>query len=212
LVPSRTPTPLATSTSLPADTSTSTPRPTASQTPISDTGSVATPQSPTPMPQSSTPTPQAPTPTPPSGPGAGPNSGQPPGAPSGPGTSPNSGQPPGAAPAASPAAGPAAGASVSSPLPTGGGGSGPPPKPTPTPPPDCGQTGATEAGAPPGYVSDPSGLQGAPHSDYGPGLLDLNARDAFRASLPPGTDMTAVNDAIAQGCSASWIRTHLVAS
>jgi hypothetical protein len=192
----------------PSNTPTSTPRPTATQTSPTATStpdqrSIATPQSPTPTPQAPTPTPQSPTPTsqtptptPPSGPGAGPNSGQ----------------PPGAGPAAAPAPGPAAGASVSSPLPTGGGGSGPPPKPTPTPPPDCGQTGATEAGAPPGYVSDPSGLQGAPHSDYGPGLLDLNARDAFRASLPPGTDMTAVNDAIAQGCSASWIRTHLVAS
>jgi hypothetical protein len=34
-------------------------------------------------------------------------------------------------------------------------------------------------------------------------------REAFRSSLPPGSDLGAVNDAIARGCSASWIREHL---
>jgi hypothetical protein len=47
------------------------------------------------------------------------------------------------------------------------------------------------------------------HPDYAPGLSDLSARDAFRASLPPGTDVAAVNDAISRGCSATWIRAHL---
>jgi hypothetical protein len=46
------------------------------------------------------------------------------------------------------------------------------------------------------------------HPDYA-GLLDtLAGRDAFGTSLPDGTDMGAVHQAIARGCSASWIRSH----
>jgi len=58
-------------------------------------------------------------------------------------------------------------------------------------------------------VSDPSGVQGAAHPDYAGPLVTLSDRDAFRASLPPGTNMAAVDDAIARGCSASWIRANL---
>jgi hypothetical protein len=47
------------------------------------------------------------------------------------------------------------------------------------------------------------------HPDFGTGLTTLAARDAFRASLPAGTNIAAVNDEIAQGCSASWIQSHL---
>jgi hypothetical protein len=39
-------------------------------------------------------------------------------------------------------------------------------------------------------------------------LETLADRDAFRASLPDGTNMVAVNDLIAKGCSAAWIRAH----
>jgi hypothetical protein len=82
--------------------------------------------------------------------------------------------------------------------------------PTATPMPDCGQTLLTEPGAPPGYVSDPRGPQGQPHPDYGAGpLVTGSERDAFRGNLPSGTHMAAVNDAIARGCSAQWIRSHL---
>jgi hypothetical protein len=85
-----------------------------------------------------------------------------------------------------------------------------PPTPTPTPLPDCGQTGLVEPGAATGYVNDPGGTQGQPHVDYGSGpLVTLAERDAFRASLPPGTNLGLVNDAIARGCSANWIRGHL---
>jgi hypothetical protein len=84
-----------------------------------------------------------------------------------------------------------------------------PPTPTPTPPPDCGQGTRTEDGAPPGYVSDPHGAQGADHVVYAAALTGLEERDAFRASLPPDTPMGPVNDAIARGCSAAWIRDHL---
>jgi hypothetical protein len=87
----------------------------------------------------------------------------------------------------------------------------PPPKPapTPTPQPNCGQTGLTEPGAPPGYVSDPDGPQGADHPDYAADLNDLIECDAFRASLPPGTNMGTVDDDIDRGCSESWIRANL---
>jgi hypothetical protein len=85
------------------------------------------------------------------------------------------------------------------------------PSPTPTPVPlDCGQTGQIESGAPTGYVNDPNGTQGQSHRDYGTGpLVTLADRDQFRASLPAGTQVGPVNDAIAQGCSAIWIRAHL---
>jgi hypothetical protein len=74
---------------------------------------------------------------------------------------------------------------------------------------ECGQTGGTEDGAPAGYVNDPRGPQGQPHPDYGSGLVTERDRDVFRENLPAGTQMAAVNDAIARGCSAQWIRTHL---
>jgi len=65
----------------------------------------------------------------------------------------------------------------------------------------------TEAGAPPGYLNDPDGAEGAGHPDYGSGpLTTLANRDAFRSSLPSSTNMAAVNDLIAKGCSAAWIR------
>ncbi|MBV9577319.1 MAG: hypothetical protein JO057_01880 [Chloroflexi bacterium] len=61
-----------------------------------------------------------------------------------------------------------------------------------------------------GYVNDPNGAQGADHPDYGSGPLEtLAQRDAFRSSLPPGTHMAAVNDLIARGCPAAWIRAHV---
>jgi hypothetical protein len=41
------------------------------------------------------------------------------------------------------------------------------------------------------------------------GLTTLAQREAFRSSLPAGTDMAVVNDAIAHGCSPAWIRSHL---
>jgi hypothetical protein len=92
----------------------------------------------------------------------------------------------------------------------GGAGNGPPPRATPTPPPDCGQTGQREASAPPSYASDPRGPEGRNHPVFGAGpLSSLSERDAFRASLPAGTDVGPVNDAIARGCSARWIRAHL---
>jgi hypothetical protein len=75
---------------------------------------------------------------------------------------------------------------------------------------DCGQTGRTEDGAPRGYVNDPNGPQGQPHPDYGSGpLMTVRDRDAFRESLPTDARIGAVNDAIARGCSAQWIRGHL---
>jgi len=37
----------------------------------------------------------------------------------------------------------------------------------------------------------------------------LADRDAFRSSLPSSTNMAAVNDLIAKGCSAAWIRDHV---
>jgi hypothetical protein len=75
---------------------------------------------------------------------------------------------------------------------------------------ECRQTGAVEADAPPGYVNDPGGPQGESHRYYGAGpLLTLADRDQFRASLPAGTSLGPVNDAIARGCSAQWIRAHL---
>jgi hypothetical protein len=92
----------------------------------------------------------------------------------------------------------------------GGAGNGPPPTATPTPPPDCGQTGQREVSAPPSYASDPRGPEGRNHPVFGAGpLSSLSERDAFRASLPAGTDFGPVNDAIARGCSARWIRAHL---
>jgi hypothetical protein len=88
--------------------------------------------------------------------------------------------------------------------------SGAPPPDTPPPPAfSCDATGLTEAGSPTGYVSDPSGAEGMVHPTYGAGLVTLSEREAFRASLPPGTDMAAVNDAIARGCSADWLRDNL---
>jgi hypothetical protein len=47
------------------------------------------------------------------------------------------------------------------------------------------------------------------HPAYAADLTNLSEREAFRASLPPGTNMAAVNDAIARGCSASWIRSNV---
>jgi hypothetical protein len=44
---------------------------------------------------------------------------------------------------------------------------------------------------------------------FGTGLTTLADRDAFRASLPAGTSMAVVNDAIARGCSPAWIQSHL---
>jgi hypothetical protein len=76
--------------------------------------------------------------------------------------------------------------------------------------PDCGQTGQREASAPPAYASDPSGPQGQNHTVFGSGsLTSLADRESFRAKLPPGTNLAAVDDAIARGCSANWIRAHL---
>jgi len=69
-----------------------------------------------------------------------------------------------------------------------------------------------EPAAPTGYVNNPRGTEGQPHVDYGAGpLVTLAERDAFRASLPTGTNLGPINDAIARGCSADWIRTHLAA-
>jgi hypothetical protein len=68
----------------------------------------------------------------------------------------------------------------------------------------------TEAGAPPGYVNDARATEGMAHPDYGAGpLTTLADRNTFRASLPTGTNMAAVNDLIAKGCSAAWIRDHV---
>ncbi len=114
------------------------------------------------------------------------------------------GGPPGSPvpPASPPATGSAAAGARSDVKPT--------PTSSPTPLPDCGQTGRHEEDAPVDYASNPSDAQGRDHAVYGSGpLLTLSDRDAFRASLPPGTNMGPVNDAIARGCSASWIRSHL---
>jgi hypothetical protein len=46
------------------------------------------------------------------------------------------------------------------------------------------------------------------HPDYAAGLNDLSERDAFRASLPAGTNMAAVDDDIDRGCSETWIRAN----
>jgi hypothetical protein len=90
---------------------------------------------------------------------------------------------------------------------------GSPPRPaTPTPRPDCGQTGVHEASAPPGYATDPHGPQGQNHPAFATGLTTLSDREAFRASLPADTNMAAVNDAIARGCSPAWIKGHLTSS
>jgi hypothetical protein len=97
--------------------------------------------------------------------------------------------------------------SQSVPPPSSGGAPGP--TATPTLPPDCGQSGQTEDGAVPPYASDPSGSEGATHATYGSGLETLDERDAFRATIPAGTDMGSVDNAIARGCSATWIRAHL---
>jgi hypothetical protein len=76
--------------------------------------------------------------------------------------------------------------------------------------PDCGQSNHAEAGAPPGYASDPRGPEGTDHPYYGSGpLRTLADRDAFRSSLPTGTNMATVNDLIAKGCSAAWIHAHV---
>ena len=62
----------------------------------------------------------------------------------------------------------------------------------------------------PAYASDPRGTEGRDHVVFGTGpLKTLGDRDAFRASLPRGTNLALVNDAIARGCSAAWIRAHL---
>jgi hypothetical protein len=45
----------------------------------------------------------------------------------------------------------------------------------------------------------------------GAGLETLAGRDSFRASLPAGTNLEVVNDAIAMGCSEQWIRKDLAA-
>jgi hypothetical protein len=37
----------------------------------------------------------------------------------------------------------------------------------------------------------------------------LANRDAFRSSLPRSTNLASVNDMIAKGCSAAWIRGHV---
>jgi hypothetical protein len=82
--------------------------------------------------------------------------------------------------------------------------------PTPTPTPDCGQTGMREDSAPPGYSTDPRAAEGRNHIVFGAGpLTTLADRDAFRSSLPIEANMARVNDAIARGCSAAWIRDHL---
>ena len=93
--------------------------------------------------------------------------------------------------------------------PSSGGSPPRPPTPTPTPPPDCGQTGSQEEFAPSGYASNPGGAQGQNHPVYNTGLTTLAEREAFRSSLPGGTHMAVVNDAIARGCSPAWIRSHL---
>src|SRR5262249_9179222 len=90
-----------------------------------------------------------------------------------------------------------------------GGGPPRPPTPTPTPPPDCGQTGIREDAAPAGYGSDPRGAEGQNHPVFGTSLTTLADRDAFRMTLPAGTSMVMVNDAIARGCSPAWIQSHL---
>jgi hypothetical protein len=40
---------------------------------------------------------------------------------------------------------------------------------------------------------------------YGSSLASESARDAFRASLPPGSNLASINDAIAHGCSPKWL-------
>jgi hypothetical protein len=89
------------------------------------------------------------------------------------------------------------------------GGGGPPPTATPTPPPDCGQSGLREDTAPAGYASDPNRLEGQSHAAFGQGLTTERERDAFRRTLPPGGNVAGINDTIARGCSASWIRAHV---
>jgi hypothetical protein len=34
-------------------------------------------------------------------------------------------------------------------------------------------------------------------------------RDAFRRTVQAGADVAAINDTIARGCSARWIRAHV---
>ena len=85
----------------------------------------------------------------------------------------------------------------------------PPRRSTATPPPDCGQTYQRENGAPAGYASDPRAVQGTAYSVYGSALETLADRDAFRSSLPRTTNLATVNDLIARGCSATWIRAHV---
>jgi hypothetical protein len=99
---------------------------------------------------------------------------------------------------------------VTSHLSSGGDGSAPPPTHTPIPPPDCGHSGQREDSAPPAYASDPRSPEGRDHRVFGSGpLRSLRDRDDFRATLPARTNLAPVDDAIARGCSAHWIRTHL---
>jgi hypothetical protein len=63
--------------------------------------------------------------------------------------------------------------------------------------------------APAGYASDPGRPEGQSDPAFGQDLTTEPERDAFRQALPPGADVAAINDTIARGCSASWIRAHV---
>ena len=54
-----------------------------------------------------------------------------------------------------------------------------------------------------------AGSKAQVHSVFGQGLRTPQEREALRASLPDDTDLSAVNDVIARGCSAPWITTHV---
>jgi hypothetical protein len=54
-----------------------------------------------------------------------------------------------------------------------------------------------------------AGNKGQVQSVFGQDLTTAQEREALRDVLPPDTDLSAVNDVIARGCSASWIRAHL---
>jgi hypothetical protein len=159
---------------------TPTPTPTPTATATATPTSTPTPTPSSPTPESMTPTP-TPTPTPPTGT-----------------TVP--------VPSSTPAQTPTPGGPDPDAFPAR---SGPPHTPTPTPPPDCGQSGLREDSAPLPYASDPRGQQGQVHSVFGQDLTTAQEREVMRASLPADTDLSAVNDVIARGCSARWITGHL---
>ena len=205
-IPTSTPTPTATPSATPTQPPTSTPTPSPTATPTQSQSPTLT-QMPT---LTATPTPTAaPSQTPPSANSTATQTPMPTAIPTPTGTpAPIQVRALAATPTLTSTPPPTAQASAAA-APSSGGSPPRPPTPTPTPPPDCGQTGRQEEFAPPGYASNPGGAQGQNHPVYNTGLTTLAEREAFRSSLPGGTDMAVVNDAIARGCSPAWIRSHL---